>query len=575
MRTSHCLLLLAAVAAIVIPLVGKSEDSSEPVKVIRRLVMPLEGVPTTGSVADSWTKPNPEFPCYSSVAEAVRNAVANDVIVLAPGTHEVPETIHIDKESLHIRNCRWSNVYLQVPRESVVLKGSGSVPIMMVTMKSVKISDLTFVNGYTNAVDGASAICFPNSKSGFAISNCVFTGNNSAGSCVKVNQSARLKIMDCVFSNNVQTASSGISHGVALDITTSTWEQESSYGTIWNCSFKDNTASAPQVQGGVVYVSKGCVRMENCSFVSNTVSQTGTSPLSGNMLCIKGSNATIANCYFTGVIPAEKDHYTYGSAIYLQSEGCVVSNCTFAAIEEKKPIQKGIFGIIYTKGLSTKVLDCSFVGNTIYTDAIFYVHNTGDALVRNCLFAKNVCDKNRNSRMIRLSMQAPPSPLPATGITVENCTFADNTDDLSMLQITDAGYANYLVNSVFTTDKILPSSASLLLSKSSLLASNCCFTAFQEIDGLSFNDKCITLATVDAMKFMDPANGDYHLDPLSPLRGKGVELDWMTAGAKDLDGNRRVVSRYGASLAADASALPDIGCYECQKSIPRFIISVR
>ena len=50
----------------------------------------------------------------------------------------------------------------------------------------------------------------------------------------------------------------------------------------------------------------------------------------------------------------------------------------------------------------------------------------------------------------------------------------------------------------------------------------------------------------------------------SPLRDKGMMLDWMVADAKDLDGNRRVFGE-----------LSDIGCYECQIPFPGFILSFR
>ena len=41
-------------------------------------------------------------------------------------------------------------------------------------------------------------------------------------------------------------------------------------------------------------------------------------------------------------------------------------------------------------------------------------------------------------------------------------------------------------------------------------------------------------------------------------------LDWMTAGAVDLDGNKRVHLEF-----------PDIGCYECQDNLDGMILFVR
>ena len=67
--------------------------------------------------------------------------------------------------------------------------------------------------------------------------------------------------------------------------------------------------------------------------------------------------------------------------------------------------------------------------------------------------------------------------------------------------------------------------------------------------------------------FRDWTHGDWRLQRKSPLRDAGVILPWMTDGAIDLDGNPRLTDKFGKAFAS--SALPDLGCYECQDITPR------
>ena len=229
----------------------------------------------------------------------------------------------------------------------------------------------------------------------------------------------------------------------------------------------------------------------------------------------------------------------------------IVSNCTFTAIEEINS-GKAIYGTIHVGGADAKFLDCRFTDNTLYANGFLFVENTGGTLVRNCLFAGNERIQSKARLIYRHGDNAPT----ATGFTVENCTFSDNTDNIEPLYLENNNYTNYLVNSVFTTDSILSVKSGRSFA---MVASNCCFTALQEIGGLTFSD-CITVAN-GSHRFVDAANGDYRLQGRSPLRDKGVTLDWRTADAIDLDGNPRV---FGDR--------PDLGCYECIAKYPGFMV---
>ena len=403
------------------------------------------------------------------------------------------------------------------------------------------------------------------SANGFDISNCVFRDNNSAGACIRSKANGWWKIRDCVFTNNVRTATTSTIYGGVVDVElTSAPLNDSAFGQIKNCTFKDNTVDVNRYYGAVVSARLGGVNMDSCSFVSNTVSRTGTSSSKGGALYMGGNGAKVSNCTFVGETPDNAGYDMYGTVASAYDGNCVFSNCTFSAIEEKSSA-KSKYGTVHVGGDGVKFVDCRFTGNTLYATSLLFLENKGDMLVRNCLFAKNE-RKNKNGRLLYRHGTAVTS---STAMTVENCTFADNTDTIAPCYFANADYTSYFINSVFTTESMLSG-----VTTSSLLVSNCCVTAFQEIGGLTYNDKCITKAAGEC-GFVDPEHGDYHLEMRSPLREKGVKLDWMTADATDLDGNPRVVSRFAEPLSKCASAMPDIGCYECMIRVPAFIVIVR
>ena len=67
--------------------------------------------------------------------------------------------------------------------------------------------------------------------------------------------------------------------------------------------------------------------------------------------------------------------------------------------------------------------------------------------------------------------------------------------------------------------------------------------------------------------FVDWPHRNWRLTRKSPLREAGVRYSWMNAPATDLDGNPRLTDAFGKAFAL--SALPDLGCYECQAQTPR------
>ena len=221
-----------------------------------------------------------------------------------------------------------------------------------------------------------------------------------------------------------------------------------------------------------------------------------------------------------------------------------------------------MYGTISISGDSASFTRCEFTGNTLNGRGLLWLHYKGDLLLRNCLFRGNT-----QSFGAQFGIIGQISSTGTTGISVENCTFVDNTAGVTFrFEGTSTG-VNYLSNSIFTT----PVSAGV-----TTVASNCCMTALLNGPNDSGNFTIESVGGLSGLKFVDAANGDYRLQERSPLREAGTMLSWMTSDATDLDGNLRVVSKYGKPLSRDPSGLPDIGCYECTIAlIPGLAIFIR
>jgi hypothetical protein len=126
----------------------------------------------------------------------------------------------------------------------------------------------------------------------------------------------------------------------------------------------------------------------------------------------------------------------------------------------------------------------------------------------------------------------------------ENCTILSPTFDYKA----NTSGQNVLVNCIVPNADITTSGNFVNIITNSLVKSVTCGT----------QDSGVMTGTP---KFVDAANGDYHLAYNSPCREKGLVLGWM-ADATDLGGNPRLVNLLGR---AAADALPDLGCYECQE----------
>ena len=501
------------------------------------------------------TTPTSPYGSWETAATNIADAIAaaakgteesHDTILVASGTYNIDSTITIPRDTHNWLEIRSANIEIgEEDREGTVLDGGSATRIMDILSPAVKVSGFTFQNGYLESetyANNTGGAAIHTDKHKVAVRNCVFRGNrtkNLTGTCICC-VSYQLSVTDCVFSNNTQEIDIGNKAVRGLAI----YCQRTA--VVSGCLFDGNSATGESVDGMLVGAEAGSASgwvIDNCTFLTNAFTKTGSTGKGLKGYVRLHPSSEMRNCRFscTGVSGVSPDA-AYGSILSID-EACTISNSVFTAISDSNTTTSD--SAIRVEGSNVTFANCSFTDTDLGSRNLVDVNQKTNTLFRNCLFANN-----RRSTSNHLLIRLYKCPATERGLVLENCTIANNTDNYGTIGTAgDCFCTNTYVNTVIT-GLFNPAASS-----TKAIARNSCFGAIQS--GKEFLEKtdCIMISDIPGgdLKFVDAANGDYRLQPKSPLRERGVMLDWMTAGATDLDGNKRVNLE-----------LPDIGCYESQ-----------
>ena len=458
---------------------------------------------------------------------AIRDAVAGDRILIAPGTYDLTgQQMAMSGGSAmksHLNVTKVCSFIGQGAKpEDTVLKADGdSHRVMMINASSGSVvSNLTFKNGYTGDIGGgvliyAGATEFIKCRfignigqsgggiyskvAGTVMRNCWFEQNGvldsgSGGGAYACDTE------NCVFTNNSASIGGGACAGVhraskflcnVANPTVSVAGKGGgglSGGSAIDCDFICNTNAVSLSHGAAVHKT---VAVTNCLFRGNYGVSNG----------IVGGVLSVVDCTFEG--------NGGGAAIVRRSEvgggemcGCVFRHNTGCLVESQNA----------TPPIRRQVYNCLFEANTnsgavsIYTD------------FKNCTFVNNVCGKEKVA------------PLSGNATAV-NCAFAGN-----------------LPQDIYSNTGAIP------------LMTNCLWItqdSYAEDPNKRIAAMCYNSHRVDDMKFKDPANGDYSPKGIrSPLYNAGYEDDGYLAAVGKTDcagGERRKFDKI------------DIGAFELQE----------
>ena len=223
--------------------------------------------------------------------------------------------------------------------------------------------------------------------------------------------------------------------------------------------------------------------------------------------------------------------------------------------------KKCYFGGAIVNCVFTNNSSCAQGGGLVIRDDTSSTPNPDPPIVRNCLFAFNRTTANGGASDTTDGNGGGVHFVTYSDITLENCTIVSNSVGLTKSNLSGGIHHRYtggkLKNYIVAFNLVggnLEKSGSWTAADN--LYFNCCsdraITRFTAANG------CITADP----KFVDPANGDFRLQPDSPCRNKGANEAWMSASAIDPVTGRRVKSLDLAGVPRLYGAYVDIGCYE-------------
>lgn len=472
--------------------------------------------------------------------------------------------------------------------------------------------------GYPERTNGIFSVSAANvTVRGITFRNSRATGDGLGGAVYADAAGVNPVFSECFFTNCIAYKGGGI-------------YLTDSKAKIESCRFEDchatvvDLSKAGQRNGGGVYINAASEGMSisNCIFSACSAYQGGgvhfPSP-PGGLGFEKSAFPVIYGCTFAKNFPARQnnDGTPSGGGVFGRAwvENCrfdanytpdgncfnsaigfgyniVITNCVF---ENHSSGNRGVIGQHKAGSYETKVVDCVFRGNTANMLGL------GAITVDRCIFTNNAIsvslfwDSNGSSRysIVRNSLYAyNHQPLRPAGARFENCTvagnaggvFIDNYDSKGSVFVNcyiggntnmSVRLSQYRGNANFGYYRPYWSGEALTAQFS---ATNCVIEGGHKLETANtaeFFDlfehpqaeNCLAVTDLVEQKgpgFIDPANGNWRLSRKSPLRDAGIHRSWMDSSSRDLDGNARKIDIYGKEFSA--AALPDIGCYECDRA---------
>jgi len=484
------------------------------------------------------------------------------------GFYLVTNQLYIGDCKTTIRSSKGPSAEMELDREGTILCGGYPATTNRIfeiaaesVSRAVKLRGLTITNGYGNNQAGAG-VCFSDvnhTDTGLydcTITNCYAKFASGGGVYAYVVNKYSLVISNCWVSGCVATnefikdkrtgqvggAGLCIGQGGAANYVAGS---RTSGIRVFDTVVSNNFLYGNAVQGTGLWIRNVGAWVERCQIVDNF----GHTFVTGNQ---GNPGAVYSNGRYRlidSVIKGNVARYATGGAGAYLPTGTLVSNCVFEAnysttsagnpppivycCGDITTVQK----VTYTNAV--EVIGCTINGNC--GSGVPLLRMAEGSIVRNCLFTGGTGYWGQNA---------------AVGVYSTRTTFENNTVVRNQKGVLGGDKINpWFVNCIFDNTQNVHQ-VTLSSGYKGVGFSNCWICASSTTTQPKVG--CLTMSRANA-KLIDPENGDYRLQRRSPLRDAALKMDWMT-GATDLDGNPRLLDKHGYPTA---SALPDIGCYEC------------
>ncbi|MBQ7517898.1 MAG: hypothetical protein IJU13_05675, partial [Bacteroidales bacterium] len=224
---------------------------------------------------------------------------------------------------------------------------------------------LTFCHG-SSSVGGYGALTVANTGS-LVLTDCIFSDNVNTATCgaLDVTDGCQFAINGCTFRDNAATHAGAFNMDSNENITS---------GTITNCLFSDNALNN-NGNGGALKVTSGNVTVTDCQFLNNTTLFEGESGTHGGAVWLDGGQATFNSCTFKG------NSSRWGGAVYSKNYGNGTFNdCIFGGSGEGNAALAG-GGAVAMDGGRLAFNRCSASGNSSGDrGGVFFVSASGGVL---------------------------------------------------------------------------------------------------------------------------------------------------------------------------------------------------
>jgi len=339
---------------------------------------------------------------YTTIHDALANAVDGDTIVVAPGTYTGRHTL--DNLSVSIEAMDVSLA------PSTIIDGLGTHTCFSINGNGVQnahitLSGLTIINGVETLnpqLAAGAIVCTGNFiNTILEMNDCIVSDSSGNTGAILI------KGTDCIFRRCVFTNNTGImlSSSLGSPVGNMLIEQSDSVH-VEDCVFESNRGGALATFGVL-----NCTIIRS-DFLSNTVGYWATNQAGSGGASMSVYNAdilTISDCSFRNneYRPRVNSEESLGGAVYADLvDSAQIERCEFFANSARASNASSKGGAIAATRTEMTVVDCSFVGNSarcgdfgtsrggaIYNSNTTQIHTSR---VVNCTFDSNTCFTRNN-----------------------------------------------------------------------------------------------------------------------------------------------------------------------------------
>ena len=297
-------------------------------------------------------------------------------------------------------------------KENAATSSGGAIAILHI---SLLLKNSTFVRNTVKTLtkeDRGGAIgSFRNSD--ITVQHCLFKENTATyGGGAIFMKKTRGSFVSCILErNSVRSRRHKGNFGGAI------CALDKSYLTMYQCSFKDNTAT---YRGGATYIQKSQSLFKSCIFQRNKVNSLNKATSGGAISAFgDGTNITIKQCLFK-----ENSATSSGGAIAILHISLLLKNSTFVRNTVKTLTKKDRGGAIGSfRNSDITVQHCLFKENTAtYGGGAIFMKKTRGSFV-SCILERNSVRSRRHKGNFGGAICA----LDKSYLTMYQCSFKDNT----------------------------------------------------------------------------------------------------------------------------------------------------